>query len=55
MYRLASEVGKVDVIAYYPKVSQAKDYIRAKVCFNLENPTKASRKMNIKSGGTVIT
>ncbi|XP_048599590.1 uncharacterized protein LOC125579786 [Brassica napus] len=55
MYRLASEVGKVDVIAYDPKVSQTKDYIRAKVCFNLENPAKASRKMNIKSGGTVIT
>ena len=53
MYRLASEVGKVDVIAYDPKVSQTKDYIRAKVCFNLDNPAKAFRRLNLKSGGTV--
>ncbi|XP_033133909.1 uncharacterized protein LOC117127486 [Brassica rapa] len=52
MYRLASEVGKVDVIAYDPKVSQTKDYIRAKVCFNLDNPAKAFRRLNLKSGGT---
>ncbi|WZZ73659.1 hypothetical protein YC2023_085029 [Brassica napus] len=28
-------------------------YIRAQVRFNLDNPAKASRKLNLKSGGTV--
>ncbi|XP_013658092.2 uncharacterized protein LOC106362793 [Brassica napus] len=53
MDRLASEVGKVEEIAYDPKVSHFKDYVRAKVTFNVENPAKASRKLSTKSGGTV--
>ncbi|XP_009110851.3 uncharacterized protein LOC103836353 [Brassica rapa] len=53
MFRLASEVGTVDTIAYDPKVSHTKDYIRARVCFNLDNPAKATRKLDLKSGGTV--
>jgi len=34
MYKLASEIGKVEVIAYDPKVSHTKEYIRAKITFH---------------------
>lgn len=50
MYRLASEVGKVEVIAYDPKVSHTKEYIRALVTFDVDNPAKASRKLSTKNG-----
>lgn len=40
MYQLASEVGKVEEIAYDPKVSHTKEYIRAEVTFNVDNPAK---------------
>lgn len=53
MDRLASEIGKVEEIAYDPKVSQTKDYIRALITFNTNNPAKASRKLNVPQGGTV--
>lgn len=53
MFKLASEVGKVEEIAYDSKVSHTKDYIRAKVTFNLENPAKEFRKLSLKSGGSV--
>lgn len=52
MYKLASEVGKVEEIAYDPKISHTKDYIRALVLFNTNNPAKASRKLTVE-GGTV--
>ncbi|KAL0857844.1 hypothetical protein Bca101_062998 [Brassica carinata] len=52
MFRLASEVGKVEEIAYDPKISQTKDYIRALVLFDTNNPAKASRKLTVE-GGTV--
>ncbi|KAL0713179.1 hypothetical protein Bca4012_020157 [Brassica carinata] len=53
MYKLALEIGKVEVIAYDPKVSHTKEYIRAKVTFHVENPAKESRKLALKAGGTV--
>ncbi|RID66955.1 hypothetical protein BRARA_D02062 [Brassica rapa] len=53
MYALAKEIGKVEVIAYDPKVSHTKDYIRAKVLFNVDNPAKASRKLNVSKEETV--
>ena len=53
MYALAKEVGKVEVIAYDPKVSQTKDYIRAKVLLNVDNPAKASRKLTVSKESTV--
>ncbi|XP_013632863.1 PREDICTED: uncharacterized protein LOC106338429 [Brassica oleracea var. oleracea] len=53
MYKLASEIGKVEVITYDPKVSHTKEYIRAKITFHVDNPAKASRKLSVKSGGTV--
>ncbi|KAG2331652.1 hypothetical protein Bca52824_002832 [Brassica carinata] len=34
MFALAKEIGKVEEIAYDPKVSHTKDYIRAKITFN---------------------
>ena len=52
MHHLASEVGKVEEIAYDPKVSHTKFYIRSLVTFNTNNLAKASRKLTIK-GGTV--
>lgn len=52
MHKLASEVGKVVEVAYDPKVSHNKDYIRALVLFDTNNPAKASRKLTVK-GGTV--
>ncbi|KAL0678255.1 hypothetical protein Bca4012_006236 [Brassica carinata] len=52
MYKLASEVGKVEEVAYDPKVSHTKDYIRALVLFDTNNPAKAARRLTVK-GGTV--
>ncbi|KAL0699701.1 hypothetical protein Bca4012_055823 [Brassica carinata] len=54
MFKLASEVGKVEEIAYDPKVSHTKDYIRALITFDTEKPAKASRKLSVKNEGTVI-
>ncbi|KAG2309792.1 hypothetical protein Bca52824_029540 [Brassica carinata] len=53
MYKLASEVGKVEEINYDPKISQTKEYIRAMITFDVANPVKATRKLNVPSGGTV--
>lgn len=53
MFALAKEIGKVEEIAYDPKVSQTKDYIRAKITFNVDNPAKAARLLNVKSGPPV--
>ena len=53
MYKLASEVGHVEEIAYDPKVSHTKDYIRALITFDTENPAKASRKLVVSKDQTV--
>ncbi|KAF3581136.1 hypothetical protein DY000_02032695 [Brassica cretica] len=53
MLKLASEIGEVEELAYDPKVSHTKDYIRALVTFKTDNPLKASRKLTIP--GEVIT
>lgn len=53
MDTLASEICHVKEIAYDPKVSQTKDYIRALITFNTNNPLKATRKLNMPEGGTV--
>lgn len=53
MYKLASEVGKVVEIAYDLKVSHTKEYIRALITFNTENPAKASRRLNLPKRGYV--
>lgn len=53
MYKLASEVGKVVEIAYDPKVSHTKEYIRALISFNTENPAKESRRLNLPKDGSV--
>ncbi|KAL0653064.1 hypothetical protein Bca4012_095755 [Brassica carinata] len=53
MYKLASEVGKVEEIAYDPKIPQTKEYIRAMITFDVANPVKATRKLNVPSGRTV--
>lgn len=53
MFTLASEIGKVEEIAYDLKVSQTKDYIRALITFNVDKPAKATRKLNVPSGGAL--
>ena len=53
MYALAKEVGKVEEIAYDPKVSHTKDYIRAKILFNVDNPTKAFGRLEVSKESTV--
>ncbi|KAG2322269.1 hypothetical protein Bca52824_015482 [Brassica carinata] len=53
MFKLASEVGKVEEVAYDPKVSHTKEYIRALVHFDIDKPAKAARKLNVPEGGTV--
>lgn len=53
MYKLASEIFHVEEIAYDPKISHTKEYIRAKITFHVDKPAKASRKLSVKSGGTV--
>lgn len=53
MFKLASEVGKVEEIAYDPKVSHTKDYIIAKITFNTNNPAKASRKLAVSKEETI--
>lgn len=47
MHRLALEIGHVEVIAYDPKVSHKKDYIRAQITFDTEKPAKPSRKLTV--------
>lgn len=53
MFKLASEVGQVELVEYDPKVSHTKEYIRALVHFDTEKPAKVSRKLNVPEGGTV--
>ncbi|KAJ4888344.1 Uncharacterized protein Rs2_28092 [Raphanus sativus] len=53
MFTLASEVGKVKEIAYDPKVSQTKDYIRALITFDVDKPAKATRQLNVPGGEAV--
>ncbi|KAL0771162.1 hypothetical protein Bca101_036313 [Brassica carinata] len=53
MYALDKEVGKVEEIAYDPKVSHTKDYIRAKILFNVDNPAKAFRRLEVSKESTV--
>ncbi|XP_009138088.1 uncharacterized protein LOC103862131 [Brassica rapa] len=55
MFKLASEVGKVEKIAYDPKFSLTKDYIRALITFDTEKPAKATRKLTVKKDGTTVT
>ncbi|XP_018435701.1 uncharacterized protein LOC108807987 [Raphanus sativus] len=53
MYKLASEIGHVEEIAYDPKVSHTKDYIRALITFDTEKPAKESRKLTVSKDATV--
>lgn len=53
MHRLASEIGHVEEIAYDPKVSHTKEYVRAMITFDTENPTKASRKLMVSKEDSV--
>ncbi|KAL0866109.1 hypothetical protein Bca101_045227 [Brassica carinata] len=52
MFALAKEIGKVEENAYDPKVSHTKDYIRAKILFNVDNPAKAFRKLEVCKDST---
>ncbi|KAJ4901649.1 hypothetical protein Rs2_15600 [Raphanus sativus] len=52
MHRLASEIGHVELVAYDPKVSHTKDYIRALITFDSENPAKPSCKLTVSKDKT---
>ncbi|RID49835.1 hypothetical protein BRARA_H00607 [Brassica rapa] len=47
MYTLARKIGPVEELAYDPKVSQTKDYIRAKIYFNVEKPAVEAKNLII--------
>lgn len=53
MFALAKEICKVEEIAYDPKISHTKDYILAKVIFNVNNPAKDARKLTVSKESTV--
>ncbi|VVA99238.1 unnamed protein product [Arabis nemorensis] len=54
MDRLASAIGEVKEIVYDPKISQPKDYIRARVLFHIDSPARNSKNLNISLGETVV-
>ncbi|XP_013639525.1 PREDICTED: uncharacterized protein At4g02000-like [Brassica oleracea var. oleracea] len=54
MYALAKKIGRVVELAYDPKVSQTTDYVRAKVCFNVENPALEAKNLIIPEEVVVI-
>ncbi|XP_013601493.1 uncharacterized protein At4g02000-like [Brassica napus] len=54
MYELASKIGKVEEIAYDPKVSHKTEYVRAKITFNTESPALDAKNLIIPSDETVM-
>ncbi|KAJ4880564.1 hypothetical protein Rs2_37619 [Raphanus sativus] len=55
MFKLAGEVGLAEKVEYDPKVSHTKDYVRALVLFDANNPAKAARKLSVEGGTVTIT
>lgn len=54
MDRLGSAIGKVEEIAYDPKASQPKDYIRARILFHIDSPARNTKNLNLPSGEMVV-
>lgn len=54
MEELAKAIGKVELIAYDPKVSQRSDFIRAKVLFDISKPARDDKVLNIPDEKPVI-
>ncbi|XP_013703951.2 uncharacterized protein LOC106407623 [Brassica napus] len=54
MYTLAKKIGHVEEIAYDPKVSQATDYIRAKVTLDVEKPAFEAKNLIIPGGDITV-
>lgn len=53
MFALAKETGRVIEVAYDPKISHTKDYVRALVSLDTEKLTKPSRCLEIEKGVSV--
>ncbi|KAL0796302.1 hypothetical protein Bca101_067679 [Brassica carinata] len=54
MYKLASKIGKVEEIAYDPKVSHKTEYVREKITFNTESPALDAKNLILPSDETVM-
>lgn len=54
MHTLGKAIGHVEEIAYDPKVSHTKDYIRARICLNINNPARSTKNLNLPTGETVV-
>lgn len=54
MERLGAAIGEVDEIAYDAKLSQTKDFIRARIILDIANPARESKVLNLPSGTSVI-
>lgn len=54
MHELGSAVGKVEEIAYDPKVSHTKEYVRVRVIFNTDNPVRITKNLNLPTGEKVV-
>ena len=48
---LGDLVGKTTVVAFDPEKSQRQDYVRAQIRFNVANPLKKSKIINLPNGG----
>lgn len=53
MDALGSAIGKVEEMAYDPKISQTKDYVRAGILFNIANPARNAKVLNLPTGESV--
>lgn len=53
MNMLAKAIGKVEEIAYDPKVSQKTDFVRARVSLKIVDPARSSKNLTIPGGETV--
>lgn len=51
---LGGMIGKVLVVAFDPMKPITQDYIRVQVHFNVANPLRMSKVLNIKGGKTAI-
>lgn len=54
MFRITSKIGKVDEIAYDPKVSHKTEYVRALITFNTESPALEAKNLELTSSETVM-
>ncbi|KAL1225017.1 hypothetical protein V5N11_002796 [Cardamine amara subsp. amara] len=54
MDMLGSAIGHVEEIAYDPKVSQTTDFVRARITFDIANPERSTKNLNLPTGEVVV-